>query len=91
MRLQFKQLWQHERQTVQFEKGLLIRSLVEIAYSLIEKIKATLARLEHIVISGNVNVDCSAKMTVIAIVHHLSLHRKASRLHIKLLHIRQKQ
>ena len=69
---------------MQLEKGLLVRPLVEIAYSLIEKIKATLARLEHIVISGNVNMDRSAEMTVVAVVHHLSTDRKASCLHSKL-------
>ena len=51
MRLQFKQLWQHEWLTKQLQERLLVAALIEITYSLVEKIKAALARLEHTVVS----------------------------------------
>ena len=71
MRLQFKQLWQHERLTKQLQERLFVRPLIEITYSLVEKIKAALARLEHRVISRDVEVDRSTEMTVVAVIHHL--------------------
>lgn len=78
MRLQFKQLWQHERLTKQLKERLLVGPLIEITYSLVEKIKAALAGLEHTVISRDVEVHRSAKMTVVAVIHHLLADRKSS-------------
>ena len=71
MRLQLEQIRQHERLTKQLQKRLLVGALVQIAHSLVEKVEAALARLEHVVVSADVQLDCSAEMTVIAIVHHL--------------------
>ena len=59
MRLKLKQLWQRKRLTKQFKERLLVGSLIEISYSLVEKVKATLARLEHAVIGRNVAADRS--------------------------------
>jgi len=75
MRLQLEQLRQHKRLTEQLEKRLLVRPLVKITYSLVEKIKAALARPEHTVVGRDVQVDGSTEMTVVAVVHHLSTSR----------------
>lgn len=50
MRLQLKQLGQLERLTEQLNERLLVSSLVQITYSLVEKIKASVARLKHTVV-----------------------------------------
>ena len=72
MRLQLEQLRQCERLTQQFEECLLVGPLIKVAYPLVEKVKAALARPQHTVIGRNVQMDRSTEMTVVAIVHRLS-------------------
>lgn len=76
MRLQLEQLGLNKWLTEQLEERLLVGPLIEVAYSLVEKIEATLARPEHTVVGRDVQMDCSTEMTVVAIVHHLSINSK---------------
>jgi len=80
MRLQLEELGQHERLTEQLEERLLVGALIQITYSLIEKIKTTLARLQHTVVGRDVEVNRPAEMTVVAVVHRLQTSKQLSSL-----------
>jgi len=80
MRLQLEELGQHERLTEQLEERLLVGALIQITYSLIEKIKTTLARLQHTVVGRDVEVNRPAEMTVVAVVHCLQTSKQLSSL-----------
>jgi len=76
MRLKLEELGHEERLTEQLDERLFVGALIEVAYSLIQEIQATLTRPQHAVVGRDVQMDGATQMTVVAVVHHLHVNQQ---------------